>query len=209
MKPERAHIPDVLPILSLPDAVVLPFETVSLQTPPGAVRRLIDAAMNGRGMIGVVFAGGGAPRTIGVAATIERADEQIDGGLHLLVHGIERIRIDEPFPPAPAGFVHVTALPERQPDVQADHALAIAIRDLILRFDSALPTSQILRLQRSLDEQVSTPRDLAYVVAAKLQLIPDERYGLLAADPLSAKLVRLLDRLHYQRTMPELEHVTT
>ncbi len=109
-KDDQTHIPEKLAILPLRDTVIYPYMVAPLVIARGKSVKLIDDALNGKRIIGVVAqrkAEIDSPTIkdlyeYGVAATILKMLKFPDGSIRLLIQGLSRIKIktmlvDEPY----------------------------------------------------------------------------------------------------------------
>src|ERR1051326_2441926 len=96
----RIAIPDVLPILPLKETVVYPLTMMPLGVGQERSIKLIDDAMRGNRLVGLVAQKGEEVETagpddafrIGTAARIARMLRTPDGTIQIIVQGLERIR---------------------------------------------------------------------------------------------------------------------
>jgi Lon protease-like protein len=97
------HMPDVLPIFPLQNTVLLPGEILPLHIFEPRYREMVDHAVQGQRLIGMVeYAGGRSEEesmadveTIGCAGFIAQHERLPDGRYLLWLLGIERFRIQE------------------------------------------------------------------------------------------------------------------
>mgnify|MGYP000057409850 CR=1 FL=1 len=98
---ETIAIPDVLPVLPLRNTVVYPHAVVPIVVSQGRSVRLVEDAMRANRLVALV-----AQRTetidpartdqiyrVGTAAIIRQLTRAADGNLHLIVQGVERVRL--------------------------------------------------------------------------------------------------------------------
>ena len=202
-------IPDVLPILPLPETVFPHAVTPMAIGQPGAVR-LVDDATRANRLIGLVArrdadaaeAGPDDLFRVGSVATILQLARLPDGTLRMAVQGLQRIRIREFTATEPYLLARVEAAPDvpsAGPEVQG---LQRAVLELIHRFASVAPglPEQVVAAA----EQLTDPFELVYLAASIVSVPREARQGLLELDPLEAKLRRLIELLQHEWTLREL-----
>ncbi|MGH9751080.1 MAG: endopeptidase La, partial [Candidatus Polarisedimenticolia bacterium] len=140
-------IPPTLPILPLRETVVFPHLPVPLAVGRPASLRLVDQAMVGAKMIGLVLQRTGGDEEpgpadlhhVGTAAVIQRLLKFPDGTVRVLVSGIERIRIRRFVSTTPFLTADVEVLPETSPASVEIEALHKNLQGQIRRLLSLMP----------------------------------------------------------------------
>ncbi|MGH9798537.1 MAG: LON peptidase substrate-binding domain-containing protein, partial [Candidatus Polarisedimenticolia bacterium] len=140
-------IPPTLPILPLRETVVFPHLPVPLAVGRPASLRLVDQAMVGAKMIGLVLQRTGGDEEpgpadlhhVGTAAVIQRLLKFPDGTVRVLVSGIERIRIRRFVSTAPFLTADVEVLPGTSPASVEIEALHKNLQGQIRRLLSLMP----------------------------------------------------------------------
>jgi ATP-dependent Lon protease len=205
----RASIPDVLPILPLPDAV-FPHAVTPMAIGQPAAIRLIDDATRANRLIGLVArrdpeaadVGPDDLYRVGSVATILQLARLPDGTLRMAVQGVERIRILEFTATEPYLLARIEVAPESTaggPDLEG---LQRAILELLHRFASASPGLPEAVVAAA--EQLTDPRELVYLAASVVQVPREARQELLEIDPLEAKLRRVIELLQHEWSVREL-----
>jgi ATP-dependent Lon protease len=177
--------------------VVYPLTVLPLVVQRPRSVRLVDDAVVGDRLVALVAVKGPEvddPSSdelyeIGTVASIHRLARTPDGTLHLVVQGIERIRIIEFTQQEP----YLRARVERAPDVVEENveleALMRGIGELFGRLVSLaayLPEELVSAVVETND-----PRQLAYMVATSTRMDRAVRQEILELDSVSAKLHRL------------------
>ena len=203
-------IPDVLPVLPLRDAVVFPLTAAPMAvTQPRAIR-LVDDAMRGNRLLalvaqrdpGVEAQGPDAIYRVGTAAMIHQLARTPDGVVRLVIQGVERVRLLEPVSTEPYFVWRVEAMPDLTAPGDEAEPLRRAVAEVfgrLVAISSELPDELGTTAQA-----VTDARQLVYVVASVLPIDVATRQALLEADPITAKLQRLLDHLQHELAVREL-----
>ncbi len=208
--PAEFTIPDALPVLPLRDAVVFPLTAVPLAVGQPRTVRLVDDVMRGNRLLALVAqreakAEPAAPEDlhrIGTVGTIHQLARGPDGGVRLMVQGIERIRLLDWIGTEPYLVARVeVARDETPPTAEAD-ALRRAVVDIFRRL---VAVSQELPDELAVAaENVTDPRHVVYFVASVVPLDTAARQEFLETDPVTAKLRRLVDLLQKELAVREL-----
>jgi ATP-dependent Lon protease len=207
--PRPAAIPPVLPILPLRATVVFPHLPVPLAIGRAASLRLIDEAMVGDKMVGLVLQvdpgvedpGPSGLHDVGTAAAIQRLLKFPDGTVRVLVTGLERILITRAVRTSPYLVAAVEVLPETTgPPVEVE-ALANNLMNQIRRLLELMPIASEDLAVALLN--ADSPARLADMTAAFLVREPAKKQELLATLAVHERL-RLLAR-HLAREIEVLE----
>jgi ATP-dependent Lon protease len=145
-------LPDLLPILPLRDTVLFPQAVLPLAVGRAPSVRLVDDALGGSRLIGVVTQrdpaieepGADDLHAVGTAALIHKVLKQPDGALRLVVQGIARFRIVEIVQREPFLRARVEELAEAEPaagdlEVEALTRSAANLFQKIVALSSMLP----------------------------------------------------------------------
>ena len=204
----RGALPDVLPILPLPDTL-FPLAVAPMAIGQPSAIRLIDDAMRANRLVALVArtgpddeVGPDDVRRIGTAAAILQLARLADGTLRAAVQGIERIRIQEITSTEPYLVARIEAAPDVPSMGPEVPGLQRAVIELVHRFAGeppGLPEAAIGALERLTD-----PRELVYLAASIVTLPPDARQELLELDPVEAKLHRLIEDLQHELSVREV-----
>lgn len=208
---ETFRMPDVLPVLPLRNAVVFPLAIVPLVVGQARSVRLVDDAMRANRVIAIVAQRGetaGPPgpddlHRTGTAAVIRQLSRPQDGNLHLVVQGIERVRISDFTAAEPYLLARVDPLPDRAAGGTEADATRRALLDVIRRLAAVTGQSEDLVAAA---EGLPDARQLAYLVASVVPLDMAVRQEILELDPVHAKLRRLVDALQREVAVRELGH---
>jgi ATP-dependent Lon protease len=207
---EIPPVPDALPVLPLRDTVVLPLAAAPLLVGQPRSVRLIDEAMRGNRLIALVAqrdakvesAGPDELHEVGTMAVIHQLARSGDGTLRLLVQGLERIRIVDWVRTEPYLVARVAAAREEveaSPELQGLRRAAVDLFRRLAALIPDLPTDVATAA-----EALPDVRHVTYLIASITPLDAAARQEILALDPLSAKLRRLIDLLQRELAVREL-----
>ncbi|GBC84072.1 Lon protease 2 [bacterium HR11] len=196
---ERYRVPETLPILPLRDAVLFPDLVMPLVVGREKSIRLIDDALKGDHIIGVVTQKDAQVEDptpsdlheIGVAALITKMIRMQDGTLRVIVQGLTRIRIRELVALDPYFKARVRVLYEDySPSVELD-ALMQQAKELFEKLAEMVPhiSSDLVNVVRNIDH----PGRLADVIAHSLRSVTtDEKQEILELVEIRARLERII-----------------
>jgi ATP-dependent Lon protease len=210
--PSRADvtIPDALPVLPLRETVVFPLTVAPLVVGQPRSLRLVDDVMRGNRLLALVAqrdpkvesAGPDDLHRIGTAAVIHQMARVPDGSVRVMVQGLERIRLLDFVGTEPYVVARIEPAPEPVAQTTETDALRRAVGDIFRRLVEASP--ELPGELAMASENIADPRHLAYFVASLVPLDVATRQALLEADPIAAKLRRLVDLLQRELAVREL-----
>jgi ATP-dependent Lon protease len=194
------RLPSHLPILPLNGVVVFPMTATPLRIGQPRSVRLIDDAVLGKRLIGLVTVrnreaeepGPDEVYHTGTVAAVQRLFKSPDGTITLIVHGLLRMRIDEFIGTSPYLTARVSAIPEKVEISLEVEALRRIILDSFRRMNELSPTAP---------EEMSTmilgledPLQLVYAVADQMtkKINLEDAQRLLEIDDVIDKLRFLL-----------------
>ncbi len=204
------EIPEELPILPLRGVVVYPLTVVPLAVGQPRSIRLIDDAVLGRKLIGLVASK--RPEleepmpedcyTVGTLALIQRLLRMPDGTMRILVMGLERIRIMEYTATQPYLKARVERHPETMTPGPELEALRRKTAELFARMVELVPglPDQLGAMAMAVED----PKQLAYAVATYLRMSLQEAQEILELDDVAAKLHKLIALLTREIEVLEL-----
>jgi ATP-dependent Lon protease len=208
---ETLQIPDALPVLPLRNAVVFPLSLVPLVVGQPRSVRLVDDAMRANRLVALVAqrddTGPAASpddlHRIGTAGVIRQLARGQDGNLHIVVQGVERVRLLDFVSTEPYFVARVEPLPDRILEGTEADALRRTIIEVLRRLSIAMNQSEDIATAA---ESLTDARQLAYLVAQVAPIDTALRQELLELDPVQSKLRRLLDVLQREAAVRELGH---
>lgn len=200
-----ATIPDELPILPLRNTVAYPFSVLPLMVGVPRSVKLIEDALEGDRIIGLLTMKDpsieepqpGQIYETGTVAKVYRVSKAPDNTLQVIVHGLERFRIEHWLEPKPYLKARIALAPDLvESGVELD-ALQRSLRDLakeVIALSPNLPDE----VGNFLD-QVQDPRYLTYLVAANAQLEMEKGQQVLEAANVKDKLQALVAHLAHEK----------
>jgi ATP-dependent Lon protease len=218
-EPPDVTIPDALPVLSLPDAVVFPFTAAPLLVVNPADVRVIDDVMRG-GRLLVFAARREAPREgqaervtpqsvhrVGTAGAILQMARTPDGSVRVMVQGIERVRLLDFVATDPYLVARVERIPDQAgagPEVEALHRAVLDLFRRLVEVSPELPDDLVVAAETFTDA-----RQITYFIASLVRLDTAARQTLLELDPVAEKLRRLVDVIQGELAVREISHKIT
>ena len=203
-------IPDTLSVLPLRGTVIFPLAVVPLAVGRPRSVRLVDDVMRLNRMVALVpqrseaveDAGPGDLYRIGTIGIIHQLTRGAGGNLRLVVQGVERIRLVDFVSTDPYLVARVEALPDRAVRSTEGDALRRAAVDLFRRMVGLV--GDLPDEVGAAAENLTDPRQVAYLIASVMPLEPAIRQEILETDPVDAKLRRLVDLLQRDLAVREL-----
>lgn len=182
------EIPDELPILPLRGIVVYPQTAIPLSVGQERSIKLVDEVVSGERMVGLVTSkdpdletpGPDEIETIGTLATIHRLFRAPDGSIRLVVHGLERIKIDEFVETEPYLKARVTRIPEDEVDTSDNPEMDVLMRTMLERFQALAKLVQNIP-DELLENAVNldNPYQLVYSIATFIRMEREDAQQLL------------------------------
>ena len=200
-----AKIPSELPILPLRNTVAYPFSVLPLMVGVPRSVKLIEDALEGDRIIGLLTMKDpsieepqpGQIYEIGTVAKVYRVSKAPDDTLQVIVHGLERFRVEHWLDPTPYLRARIALTPDViEPGLELD-ALQRSLRDL---------AQEVISLSPNLPDevgnflnQIQDPRYLTYLVAANAQLEMEKGQQVLETDNVKDKLQALVAHLSHEK----------
>ena len=210
MQPEeesthKVEIPDQLPILPLRNTVAYPFSVMPLAVGIPRSVRLIEDALEGDRLIGLVAMHDGTieepmPGQVyetGTIAKIHRVARTPEDALQMVVQCNERFHIAEWIETTPYLRARITLAPDVVEDDVEMEALQRSLHDLAQEVVALSP--QIPKEMATFLSQVKDPRYFAYLIAANARLEVAEGQKILQADHVKDKLHMLISHLEHEK----------
>lgn len=208
-RPEE--IPDIVPILPLRNTVAFPFGTMPIAVGIPRSVQLIQDAVRGNRLIGLVAMkqpdldepGPEHVYQVGTLALIQRVIEgDADEALQMIVQGLERFKVAEWLPADPYLQAHIQHAPEEIEESLELDALSRSLIDLARRLANLMPQvpDEIVEFLASVEDR----RLLVYLVAANIRMDVETAQKLLEIDSLADKMRRLITILDRELEVMEL-----
>jgi ATP-dependent Lon protease len=212
-EPRRPAVPDELPILPLREAVLFPQAVLPLAVARPASVRLVDEAVRGARLIGVVTQREPGQETpaaqdlfgTGTVAVIHRMLKQPDGTIRLVIQGMGRFRVVEMTQTMPFFKARIQQLADVSPapdDLEAE-ALSRQSFQLFRRIVELSPTlaDEVVALVSG----AADPGLMADLIAAALpSLTTEQRQTLLETSDVKVRLKTLVEMLAKEAEVLEL-----
>jgi ATP-dependent Lon protease len=203
-------IPETLAILPLRGVVVYPLTAVPLTVGQPRSVRLVDDAVVGQRVIGLLASKNPELETpgpdelwrVGTAAVVHRLFRAPDGTIRLLVQGLARFRLTEFVEQEPYLKARISLSPESTEDNLEVEALVRSVRDQFQRVAELVPSMPGELVGAVLN--IEDPRQLVYTIATYQRMELAEAQDLLELDSVTAKLKRLLTLLSKELEVLEL-----
>jgi ATP-dependent Lon protease len=210
MEEGLADIPGELAILPLRGVVVYPLTALPLTVGRPRSIHLIDDAVLGKRMIGLVAAkdleqddpGPDNVYKVGTAALVHRLRKAPDGTVVLLVQGLERIKIREFTQSEPYLKAEVEVSPDFVEQTVEVEALMRNIVELFRRLVALVPhiPDELIMLALNVDD----PRQLVYAIATYMRMDLTDAQDILEIDEVKEKLRKLTFTLNRELEVLEL-----
>ncbi|MEJ2168225.1 MAG: endopeptidase La [Desulfobacterales bacterium] len=203
-------IPPELPILPLRNLVVYPFNVVPLAVGIARSKKLIEDAMQGNRLIGLVSMKNpeieepvpGQIHEVGTIAKVERVLQTQGENIQVIVQGLERFRIEYWLTDKPYLKAHIQPATDLiDHDVEMD-ALQRSLQELAQAVVGLSPNMP--KEAGDLLAQVKDPRYLTYLVAAAISLEVEKAQEILASDRVKDKIRLLISHLSHEKEVLSL-----
>lgn len=197
----KNDIPSELPILPLRNTVAFPFSMMPLSVGIPRSVNLVNDALKGDRLIGLVGMKypeieeplPGQTYEVGTIAKVEHVTRSADNSLQVIVQGIERFRIDYWMADKPYLKAHIAIAPDKiEMDLELD-ALQRSLRELAQQVVALSP-----KFPKEVGDylsQVKDPRYLVYLVASGTGLEVLKAQQILEIDSLKEKYRLLIGHL--------------
>jgi ATP-dependent Lon protease len=203
-------IPDALPVLPLRDALVFPLTAAPLVVAQPRSVRLVDDVMRSNRLLVLVAqrdpkAEPAKPEDlyrVGTVGVIHQLARVPDGGVRLMVQGVERIRLLDFIGTDPYLVARIEAAPDQTVSATEVDAHRRAVVDIFRRLVEA--SADLPDELAGAVESITDPRHVMYLVASIVPIDLAARQELLEMDPLTAKFRRLVDLLQRELAVREL-----
>jgi ATP-dependent Lon protease len=207
---QSVAVPRELPILPLRETVAFPFSVLPLTVGIPRSVRLVEEAMQGDSLVGLVASkdkaleGPGPDKVFdtGTMARIMRVVRGQDGTMQIVVQGLERFRVTHWIPTDSYLRARVAAAPEIVENDLELEALMTNLKDLgrqVVELSPTIPNEAARFLAT-----ITDARYLAYLVAANGQFEPADAQKLLEIDSVKEKLRALITQVGHQKEVLSL-----
>ena len=207
---QQIEIPEELPILPLRGEVVYPATAKPLTVGQPRSVKLVDDALIGAKIIGLVAAknpeleepGPDDCYTVGTAVAVQRLLRLPDGTVRLIVLGLERIHIEEYTQTTPYLKAKIIRAHETQDENVEMEALKRKVVELFARLVELIPgvPDELAGMAASIED----PRQLVYAVATYIRIELADAQELLELDDVATKLKKIITLLSRELEVLEL-----
>ncbi len=204
-------IPEELPILPLRNTVAFPFTVMPLAVGIPRSVKLIEEAVEGNRLIGLVAMRDpsieepmpGEVYEVGTVALIQRVAKSGDGSLQVVIQGLERFKIEKWLEPQPYLKARIKTVPDEEEGETVEiEALKRSLLDMARRLIALTP--QLPDEVADFLDRVDNPRFLVYLIAANVRMDVPEAQELLELDRVAEKMRRLIGILTRELEVMEL-----
>lgn len=209
-RPDAPSIPEEVAILPLRGLVVYPMTAVPIRVGQPRSIRLVDDAVVGKRVIGLVAAkdpelpepGPNDVYRVGTIAIVHRLFKAPDETITLIMQGLRRIRIEEFIATEPYLIARVREIPEEIEQGIEIEALQRTIVDTFRRLAELLPAVPEELMLMAINAE--NPLQLAYAIATHIRMNLEDAQRLLELDSTREKLHFLLALLTKELEVVEL-----
>ncbi len=203
-KLQKEEVPEVLPILTLRNNILLPGVVIPISAGRDQSIQLIEDAEAGDKIIGVVAQKNAMTQVpgkndiypVGTVARIQRIIKMPDGNLTVILQGVKRFKIDEVIQEEPYIKAKITTLPDAQPDNTKEiQALMDSIKELakqVIQLNPNIPTEATFAI-----DNIESPVFLVNFVTSNMEAPVEKKQVLLETDNFEERalgLLKLLDK---------------
>ncbi len=204
------EIPEELPILPLRGLVVYPMTAVPIRVGQPRSIRLVDDAVVGQRLIGLVASkdpelpepGPNDVYRVGTVATVHRLFKAPDETITLIMQGLRRVRIEAFTATEPYLKARVREIPETVEETLEIKALQRSVVDTFRHLTELLPAVPEELLVMVIN--VENPLQLVYTIATHIRLSLEDAQRLLELDSTREKLHFMLAQLTKELEVVEL-----
>jgi ATP-dependent Lon protease len=205
-------LPDEVPILPLRATVAYPFMIVPLSIGVPRSIRMIEAAVEGNQIIGMVTSKKpevdepvpGEMYEVGVLGRILRVQRGEDNSLQVIVQGLERFKIEAWSQVEPFLKARIVLAPDKVKNEEAVEIEALRRQLVELAREVIALMPQVPNEVGGFLDRVEEPRVIVYLIASNSQMELPERLALLLEDSLREKMYRLVKVMKHELDVLQL-----
>ncbi len=211
-KLQKEEVPEVLPILTLRNNILLPGVVIPISAGRDQSIRLIEDAEADNRLIGVVAQKNPATQvpgkndiySIGTVARIQRIIKMPDGNLTVILQGVKRFKIEEVIQEEPYIKAKIQTLPDIAPaHTKEINALVDSIKDLakeVISLNPNIPTEATMAI-----DNIHSPLFLVNFVTSNMEASVENKQKLLETDQFEERALGLLKILNKEVQRLELK----
>ncbi len=204
------RIPEELPILPLRNTVAFPFAVMPLSVGVPRSVELIEKAMEGDQIIGMVASKDasidepmpGQLYEVGTVGLIHKVARAPDGSLSVVVQGLERFKVNVWTQNRPFLKARITLAPDHVEQTVETEALQRSLVDIaqeVIELMPGLPQGMGAFLER-----IEDARYLVYLITANTRMDVDDAQRLMEIDTLNEKMRALITYLNHEKEVLQL-----
>lgn len=205
------EIPDELSILPVYDVSLFPKMVLPLQATEGAASALVDDAMRGGRIIGLLLSRKGRPDgrhaptdlyTVGTVAMILKMAREDDGKIQMMVQGMGRfstLAYTQEDPYLRAGVELIPDIPMDEKEAGAMAANLLAQYQKVIKLTPSLP-QELGEMARSIPD----PGTLADMITSTINISLAEKQAVLERASLKERLKKVTELVNYQLEILEI-----
>jgi len=212
--PTRLAVPELLPILPLNGFVFFPGMGFPLQIADDSSKQLIDAALLGERMIGLVTTRKpmveGADRfsendlyRVGVVGYIHKLSKEKEGFYHVMVSGTKRIEIVKIIETIPYHQATVREAPMVWSESPQGQAMILSLRT---QFTKLVQLTELPKELAATLNALDNPFHISYLVTSQLNLKVEEEQEILEINDFEVLLKRIMMELSKRLETVETSH---
>jgi len=205
------EIPDELSILPVYDVSLFPKMVLPLQATEGAASALVEDAMRGRRIIGLLLSKKESPEgrhvpselhSVGTVAMILKMAREDDGKIQMMVQGMGRFGIrayvqEQPFLRAGVELIPDTAMDEKEAGAMAANLLVQYQK--VIKLTPSLP-QELGEMARSIPD----PGTLADMITSTISVGLEEKQAVLELARVKERLKKVTELVNYQLEILEI-----
>lgn len=211
-KDPEENIPDILPILPIRNAVVFPSTVFPIALKTDSSQRLINETASGKRILGTMTLRDQniqEPKPedlypVGTVCRIVKMIQMPDGGLSVILQGLERFRVEEVISETPYLRARIELLLDQGEFDNTTEAFLISIRQNAIKMMNYLPN--IPQEAAIIIQNIEEPRVLVDMISVNLSIPTEEKIKILSEQNLRGRfelvntiLAREVDLLELSR----------
>ncbi|MFP4382310.1 MAG: endopeptidase La, partial [Candidatus Sumerlaeia bacterium] len=197
--PAEIEIPESLPVIGLDNFVLFPFMIAPMMVGQDHTKKLVDDALKEDRLVGVFMKKDSEEgetfdniAEVGTLAVILKMLRMPDGSVRLLLHGVERIRIQEGLSEEPYLTVRAEKMEETKPETKAVKAMMKSVQQQIHQI---VEMGQLPEDLGAAVNEMTDPGKLADLAISHVQVKVEERQKMLEIADVEERLQAVIEIL--------------
>ena len=205
------EIPDLLPILPVYDVSLFPKMVLPLQAAEGAATMLVDEAMRGSRIIGLLLSRKSSPKgkhapeelhTMGTVAMILKSTKNDDGTVQMMVQGMERFRTEGFVQSEPFLKAQITVVTDEPADTKDSPAMAA---NLLTEYQKVVKLTPALPQELSeMAGSIPDPGTLSDMITSTMNVGLEEKQAVLELYDVTERIKKVSELVGYQLEILEI-----